>query len=192
MSPSNLTRPRRSIACGLLGAVFALTAIASASAADRVVAADCPALDVTPAAGNTDDVRAAILCLTNAARLRRGVQPLRENARLRRAAVAHSADMVRGGYFAHTTPDGETFVDRIVDAGYTRQYDGWTLGENLAWGTGSVGTARALHEALMRSSGHRANILKAAYRELGIGVRAGVPANAGVGVTLTTTFGVTA
>ena len=42
----------------------------------------------------------------------------------------------------------------------------------------------------MRSSGHRANILKAVYRELGIGIRPGVPKDATVGATYTTDFGV--
>ena len=40
------------------------------------------------------------------------------------------------------------------------------------------------------SSGHRGNILKAAYREIGIGVRPGVPTDAGVGATFTNDFGV--
>lgn len=61
--------------------------------------------------------------------------------------------------------------------------------QDLAWGTGNVGTARAIHEAWMRSSGHRAHILKPAYRELGIGVRFGVPTDAGVGATITADFG---
>jgi len=42
----------------------------------------------------------------------------------------------------------------------------------------------------MHSSGHRANILKSSYRELGIGIRAGVPTDATVGATFTTDFGV--
>ena len=44
--------------------------------------------------------------------------------------------MVNQGYFDHTSPDGDTFVDRILDAGYAKRNDGWSLGENLAWGTG--------------------------------------------------------
>ena len=51
--------------------------------------------------------------------------------------------MVSQGYFDHTSPDGDTFVDRILDAGYAKSNDGWTLGENLAWGTGDLSTARA-------------------------------------------------
>ena len=193
MSSSHWTLPRaavRSLVCGALVAAFTLAGSASASAAERTAAADCAGVDVAPAAETVAAVRAGILCLTNAERAQRGLVMLRENPRLRRAALAHSSDMLRAGYFAHTAPDGDTFVDRILAARYARRNDGWTLGENLAWGTGEVGTARGVHEAWMRSSGHRANILKPAYRELGIGVRRGVPKDAGVGATFTIDFGV--
>ena len=38
-----------------------------------------------------------------------------------------------------TARDGDTFVDRIIGAGYARRNGGWTLGGNLAWGTGDFG-----------------------------------------------------
>ena len=37
--------------------------------------------------------------------------------------------------------------------------------------------------AWMNSAGHKANILKKAYREVGIGIRLGVPSDNGVGAT---------
>ena len=37
--------------------------------------------------------------------------------------------------------------------------------------------------AWMNSAGHKANILKKAYREVGIGIRLGVPTDDGVGAT---------
>ncbi len=40
--------------------------------------------------------------------------------------------MVDDGYFDHTAPDGTTFVDRILGAGYAKRDSDWTLGENLA------------------------------------------------------------
>jgi uncharacterized protein YkwD len=188
MSPSNLTSPkfrRRLFACGaVIGGALALVDTSPASAAD------CPSQNVAPTSANTSEDRSSILCLVNAERSQRGLVSLRENVKLRSAAVAHSSDMVRNGYFAHTTPDGDTFVERILAAGYTSRKAAWSLGENLAWGTGDVSTPRGVHDAWMRSSGHRANILKASYRELGIGVRPGVPKDAGVGATYTTDFGV--
>ena len=97
-----------------------------------------PASTSSPRRKRIDAIRASILCLTNAERSQRGLVSLRENPKLRKAALSHSSDMVREGYFSHTAPDGDTFVDRIVNAGYVRRGDGsgWSLGENLAWGTG--------------------------------------------------------
>jgi uncharacterized protein YkwD len=183
MSSSHSTR---AFVCGALLVAFGLVA----APAHAVTRTDCPNADLALTASNTDDVRGAVLCLINADRTQRRLTPLRENAKLRNAALAHSSDMVRNGYFAHTAPNGDTFVDRILDARYTTLNQDWSLGENLAWGTGDVGTARGVQTAWMHSSGHRANILKPAYRELGIGVRTGVPTDAGVGATFTTDFGV--
>jgi uncharacterized protein YkwD len=193
MSQSNvsfLKHSARSLACGLLVAAAAFTTAAPASAA--APAAPCANADLAPAAGNVDVIRAAVLCLTNVDRTRLRLAPLRENPKLRKAALGHSSDMVRSGYFAHTAPDGDTFVDRILSSGNTRKDDGWSLGENLAWGTGDLGTARGVQQAWMSSSGHKANILKSSYREIGIGIRLGVPTDTGVGATFTTDFGVKA
>ena len=99
---------------------------------------------------------------------------LKDNAKLRKAAVGHSNDMVADGYFDHTSLNGDTFVDRILDAGYAKRNDGWTIGENLAWGTGELSTPQAIMNAWMNSAGHKANILKKAYKEVGIAVRLGV------------------
>jgi len=139
---------------------------------------------------NLRRIRAAVLCLHNRIRAAHGLPRLRQNRRLRRAALGHSRDMVRDGYFAHTTPEGGTMVDRILRAEYVRNDEGWALGENLAWGTGSLGTPEGAVDAWMSSPGHRANILKKAYRELGVGVAIGVPLSDAAGATYTVDFGV--
>ena len=130
-----------------------------------------------------------MLCLHNQIRQQRNLPLLKENPKLRRAAAGHCADMVDEGYFDHTTPSGESFVDRILSAGYVKRNDAWTLGENLAWGTGDLSTPAGVMEAWMNSAGHKANILKRSYREIGIGIRLGVPKDAGVGATFTADFG---
>ena len=154
------------------------------------VAQDCANTDVSPNGGNVDVVRAAILCLHNQIRAERGLPPLRENARLRRAALGPSNDMVARGFFEHTTPDGVTMVARIMAARYASPRVGWALGENLAWGTGDLATPRSIMKAWMESPGHRANVVRRAYREIGIGVVTGVPSDRGAGATYTTDFGV--
>ena len=150
----------------------------------------CANANVAPSAANVDSVRAAILCLHNQVRAQRGLPLLRENARLRRAALEHSSDMVSRGFFEHTTPNGTTMVERIHAARYVSPRFDWALGENLAWGTGSLATPRAIMRAWMDSPGHRANVVKRAYREIGIGVVAGVPTDRDNGATYTTDFGV--
>ena len=98
--------------------------------------------------------------------------------------------MVKDTFFEHTTPEGVTMVDRILRAKYVREDDGWVLGENLAWGTGSYGTPRGALDAWMDSPGHRANILKRSFRDMGVGVVLGVPVSDAAGTTYTVDFGV--
>jgi hypothetical protein len=139
-----------------------------------------------PTPGNVELVRAAILCLHNQVRAQSNLPLLKDNLKLRKAASGHSSDMVDESYFDHTSPAGETFVDRVLGAGYAKKTDSWTLGENLAWGTGDLSTATGVMTAWMNSPGHKANILKRSYKEIGIGIRLGVPSDATVGATFTT------
>jgi uncharacterized protein YkwD len=150
----------------------------------------CQNTDVLPSVENLEAVRAAILCLHNQIRAQNNLPLLKESAKLRKAAAGHSADMVGEGYFDHSSTNGDSFVDRIIDAGYAKRSDGWTLGENLAWGTGDLSSAKGVMDAWMNSAGHKANILKKAYREVGIGIKLGVPSDGGVGATITADFGV--
>ncbi len=119
-----------------------------------------------------------VLTLVNAQRAKVGCRALRVDARLQRAALAHSADMARRRYFSHTSLDGRTFVDRIRAQGYT----GRRLGENIAAG---YRTPSAVMTAWMKSPGHRANILDCRYTAIGVGVATGGP----YGVYWTQDFG---
>ena len=155
----------------------------------KTSAVPCQNTDLVPTADNVELIRAAILCLHNQLRAEKGLPALKDNSKLRKAALGHSSAMVNEGYFDHTSPDGGTFVDRVIGAGYTKRNAGWTLGENLAWGTGDLSTPNGVMQSWMNSSGHKANILKKAYREVGIGIRLGVPSDEGVGATITADFG---
>jgi len=190
---------RRATALTLIATALLAPSVSSGAAPEKgvvrmakahVAQAECPNADVMPSAHNEGVVRAAILCLHNQLRAQRGLPALRENARLRKAAVAHSADMVRRGYFEHTAPGGVSMVDRIMAARYASRNVGWALGENLAWGTGKLATPRLIMRAWMDSPGHRANVVKRAYREIGIGVVTGTPSAADHGATYTADFGV--
>jgi uncharacterized protein YkwD len=183
---------RIAIAAVLATALLAPVAHAAGTHQTQVAKAAraCPDADLDATAGNLGRIRKAILCLHNGIRAQHGLKALRQNKRLRKAAIGHSKDMVRHGYFEHTTPRGVTMLDRILRSRYVRQDQGWTLGENLAWGTGAYGTPRGALEAWMNSAGHRENILRGAYRDVGIGVVIGVPGSKAVGATYTLDFGV--
>lgn len=155
----------------------------------KASAAPCANTTITPDAANLELVRAALLCLHNQIRVQAGLPTLKDNAKLRKAAAGHSNDMVNDGFFDHTSPNGDTFVDRIIGAGYAKRNDGWTIGENLAWGTGELSTPQAIMDAWMNSAGHKANIVKKSYKEVGIAVRIGVPTDGTVGATVTADFG---
>ncbi|MEP6688791.1 MAG: CAP domain-containing protein [Gemmatimonadales bacterium] len=174
----------------LLAALLALVALFAPPAAH---AQACANVDLKPTRANLELVRAAVLCLHNAERARHGLPRLIENPRLRRAAARHTLHMVAAHFFDHTTPVGSTMVDRIRRTGYTSHTRGWSIGENIAWGTGRLATAAQINRSWMNSPGHRANILQRAFREIGIGIETGVPVRlsaAQTGATYTADFGV--
>lgn len=103
-----------------------------------------------------------LLNLTNAERERAGLAPLNLSDSLTSAAQLHAEDLVRSNSFSHTGSDGSQPSDRALAAGYPFRY----VGENIAAG-GS--TASITMQQWMNSAGHRANILKPEYTEVGFG-----------------------
>jgi uncharacterized protein YkwD len=171
-------------------ALIALPDVSSA-AAKRMRKAQCADTQVQPTRGNVGAVRAAVLCLHNSERASRGLPRLTEHAKLREAAARHSDHMVADRFFAHDSPGGAGMADRILRTGYAGSR-GWSLGENIAWGTGDLATAAAIQRAWMQSPGHRANLLRRDFREIGIGIAIGAPVEqrGPNGATYTTDFGV--
>jgi uncharacterized protein YkwD len=78
--------------------------------------------------------------------------------------------MTARGYFSHDSLNGASFVDRIRRAGYVPRRKLPSLGEDLAWGSGEFATPREIVQSWMESPEHRANILRAKFREAGMGV----------------------
>jgi uncharacterized protein YkwD len=157
----------------------------------------CARAGLRPTNDNLALIRAATLCLINRERALRGERPLRPNARLRRAAQAHTDSMAFGDYFEHVGgggPGGGTPLARMRGAGYiSSSRVGYEVGENIAWGTRGLATPRAIVAAWMASPGHRANILDRHYRETGIGVSPHPPtslAHGQPGAIYTQDFGV--
>jgi uncharacterized protein YkwD len=164
---------------------FALTGVVSAPAlgaqsrahrAHSSARPGCAHTQLTPTAQNIKLIRAVTLCLINRERVAHGERPLRPNRRLRRAAQAHTDSMAFGDYFEHVGPAGQTPLARMRGAGYISSRAGYEVGENIAWGTLSLATPRAIVATWMASPAHRANILDPRYRETGIGVSPHPPA----------------
>jgi uncharacterized protein YkwD len=103
----------------------------------------------------------------NAVRREHGLAPLRASAPLAAAAEHHAETMAREGFFAHESADGSPFWKRVQRFYGKAGYRSWAVGENLLWASPDVDPQRAVR-MWMRSSGHRANILSAAWREVGV------------------------
>ena len=131
----------------------------------------------------------ATLCLINAERTAHGLRSLKLDSKLNRAARLHSQDMVAGRYFAHDSRSGARFSARIARTGWMSGRSRWSVGENLAWGSGSLAAPRSIVASWMKSVEHRANILSPRYRVIGIGIVAGAPVSAANAATYTTDFG---
>ena len=108
----------------------------------------------------------ALVDITNSNRIENNVVTLQTNELLNKAAQLKAEDMVRNGYFAHTSPDGLTPWSWIMQSGYL--FD--RAGENLAVNFyGSEDVVRAW----MNSPSHRKNIVNAGFSEVGIGIANG-------------------
>lgn len=102
-----------------------------------------------------------VLRLVNIERQKAGVAPLTmDNTALTAAAMKRAEELEKK--FAHTRPDGSSCVS------ITKEYDiKWmAFGENIAYGQR---TPAEVVNAWMNSPGHRANILKDRFSQIGVG-----------------------
>ena len=108
------------------------------------------------------DLEAEMLKLVNKERAAKGLKPVKADEELAVVARKHSLDMFERGYFSHYTPEGEDPFDRM----HADRLVFLTAGENLALSQ----TLDMAHDGLMKSPGHRANILNPTFGRLGIGI----------------------
>jgi uncharacterized protein YkwD len=105
-----------------------------------------------------------VVALVNAARAAAATPcpPVTVDPRLTAAAQGHSDDMAARNYFSHTTPEGVTFDQRIIAAGYPSPG-----AENIAKGQRS---AQQVMNSWMQSEGHRRNIENCRLTTIGVGL----------------------
>jgi len=108
-----------------------------------------------------------VLTLLNQIRQQNGLSNLAFSAPLRNAARAHSADMLQRRFFDHNSPT-ETWDARIA-----RYLKAPLTGENIAWGSGSMGSPASIVSQWMQSPPHRAIILTPGLHRVGLGLASG-------------------
>jgi uncharacterized protein YkwD len=118
---------------------------------------------------SVEEQASVVLCMTNYARAVNGLAPLKANRQLGRAASQKSIDILGCGEFSHYAC-GRDFYFWDQKFGYLKGC--WKIGENIAWGTGTLATVRSIVTRWLESTEHHENIL-GPYTEVGIGMRIG-------------------
>lgn len=114
-----------------------------------------------PATGTNASTIDALLRLHNRNRGDQGVPPLKINNKLSAAAQAYAEFLANSGKFGHTIKG--TPGSRAKAQGYHYH----AIGENIAAGQPSP---KVVVNGWMHSKGHRENILRKAFKEVGFGV----------------------
>ena len=147
----------------------------------------CASTSANPSPANLAAMSSAILCLLNGERAAKGLPAVHLNGKLHMAARGWANRMVAGRFFAHEAGHS-TPLSRIKKTGYVR--GNWSLGENIAWGSGALATPQAIVNGWMHSPPHRANILHGSFKDIGIGIKLGAPGRGlSGGATYVTDFG---
>ncbi len=118
-------------------------------------------VDPTPTAASRSSYAESIVAAMNRERAARGLGPLTLEPRLSLAAQDRVNDMLSKHYFDHVSPDGINPFEWVRKRGY--RYN--LVGENLSLGYRS---SQSVVTGWMNSPGHRANILKTGFDEVGI------------------------
>ncbi|MBD2104037.1 CAP domain-containing protein [Leptolyngbya sp. FACHB-261] len=102
----------------------------------------------------------------NTVRQAKGLGPLQSNEKLMQVARNYSKQMARQSFFSHTSPAGDTVIQRVRGVGIAY----WVVGENLAKNTNAPDPATVAVQGWLDSPGHRENILHPAFTQSGVGV----------------------
>ncbi|HEY7370799.1 MAG TPA: CAP domain-containing protein [Polyangia bacterium] len=105
---------------------------------------------------------ARMLALLNEVRREARLAPLIADPELHAVAAAHTEEMIAKHFFGHASPTTGMVENRLEHAGVTVTL----CGENVA----EADSADGAHRVLMDSPAHRANMLRADFTHVGIGV----------------------
>ncbi len=159
-------------------------------------AADCPNMDTPAAELALADFDASMFCMINRTRIANGVQALRPNPLLHRAAAAYTNSLLVGRFFSHHGdfaghPHTSTPVGRLREIGYIRRGHVWMVGEDLRWSTPGTSSAADILQMWLNSPIHRFYLLKPKFDEVGVAGARGTPLDPNLpdGVTVAAEFG---
>jgi uncharacterized protein YkwD len=146
--------------------VQTLLSLQEAVGARRVVGEEDDVVVIPAAAASDlerdDSAAAEVLDRLNRSRVDAGVDPLSSSPALIEVAAAYAAELYESGRFAHQSLQGGELGDRLAAAEVTYRI----AGENLALAPGPA----EVHDGLLNSAGHRANLLNREFHKVGIGV----------------------
>jgi uncharacterized protein YkwD len=179
--------------CALLAALAGVATGASTASGGRhrAVPAICAGASLEPTPTDLAAVDAATLCLVDRLRAAHGLAPLRFNPALAAAAAHKVARMLNLDYFADADPAHLTPLSLVIATPYRNRAHAVSVGQNIAWGTGSDATPASVVATWMSSPPHRAIMLARGFRDAGVAASPAVPpvmSNAG-GATYAMEFG---
>jgi uncharacterized protein YkwD len=166
--------------------------LAAAVSTPQRSSAPCADTHLRPRPAVARRVDAAILCLIDQARAAASLRELAANSELSGVAGDQVASMVRLDYFSDVRPSGQTPLMLVRASAYSAHARKVSVGEIIAWGTGSDATPARIFSAWMASPGHRALILGGGFAQAGVAVTFRVPAllhARGHGATYAVEFG---
>jgi len=141
----------------------AIEVLGSASATQEQAG---PAVAVKPQA-TLNDYENAVAALINNYRTSCGLNAIAYEPTLTYVAKLRSQDLMDRNYFSHYTPEGTTVFDLLRANGITSKIRGENLGQAMP---AEIGSPEAFLGAWQNSSSHNANMLRAGYNYIGVGM----------------------
>jgi uncharacterized protein YkwD len=175
----------------LITAIGLLTSTAAPAAASACADAELPAAQLT-----LEGFDESLSCLINEYRAGSGLQQLRPNPVLHRAAWAYANSLLRGRFFSHHGdfaghPHSSTTVGRLREIGYIRPGYVWIVGEDLRWSTPVTSSPAEILQMWINSPIHHMYLVKPKFDELGVAGARGTPIDPNLpdGITVAAEFG---
>ncbi len=135
----------------------------------------CANARLRPDGRNAAAIDAATLCLIDQVRGGYGLRALHPNRQLRTVAASQVGSMLRWNYFADVRPSGQTPFSLVLVSSYRAHAASISVGQNIAWASGTYATPEHVVADWMASPPHRQIMLSGAFRDAGVAVSSALP-----------------